>query len=399
MRTLATWMVLISAAATLCGGCGGGGSSATIKKPVSLLDACPARSPPPSASGSIASIVDGLVVAKMKAQGLPGMSIEIAKQGTVIYSQGYGYADLGSCRTVQADTEFQIGSVTKQFTAAAVLQMEKAGLVNLDAPVAQYLPSYAIDPRITVRMLLNQTSGLDDYLGFPKPTGWINGLSQQTALTAIVQAPLLFSPGTAYSYSNSNYYILGAVIETVSGTTYADYVSSHILQPTTLTHTSFTQALTAALPYSYTNPAVAGTTGLAVGIVPDASVFFSAGNLWSNVHDLAIWDAALRAGSVLPAAQWAEMTTPPASVPVLQQSGVSSTYAMGWQAETIGVHPFLWHNGQTLAYTAFNGQFFDDGWSITILTNVDIQEPTPLLDFAHSVIAGICGNAATTSSC
>ena len=399
MRLLASWMVLMSAAAALCGGCGGGGSSATIKKPVSLLDACPARSPPPSASGSIASIVDGLVVAKMKAQGLPGMSIEIAKQGTVIYSQGYGYADLGSCRTVQAATEFQIGSVTKQFTAAAILQMEKAGVVNLDAPVAQYLLGYAFDPRITVRMLLNQTSGLDDYLGFPKPAGWTNGLAQQTVLTAIVQAPLLFSPGTAYSYSNSNYFILGAVIETVSGTTYADYVTSHILQPTTLTHTSFTQALIAALPYSYTNPAVVGTIGLTVGIVPDASVFFSAGNLWSNVHDLAIWDAALRAGSVLPAAQWAEMTTPPASVPVFQQSAVSSTYAMGWQAETIGVHPFVWHNGQTLAYTAFNGQFLDDGWSITILANVDIQEPTPLLDFAHSVIAGICANAATTSSC
>ena len=399
MRLLASWMALIPAVAALCGGCGGGGSSATIKKPVSLLDACPARSPLPSASGSIASIVDSLVVAEMKAKGLPGMSIEIAKQGTVIYSQGYGYADLGSCRTVQADTEFQIGSLTKQFTAAAVLQMEKAGVVNLDTAVAQYLPSYAFDQRITVRMLLNQTSGLDDYLGFPKPTGWTNGLLQQTVLTAIVQAPLLFPPGTAYAYSNSNYYVLGAVTEAATGTTYADYVTSHIFQPANLTRTSFNQALTAALPYTYTNPSVAGTTGLAVGIVPDASVFFSAGNLWSNVHDLAILDMALRAGTVLPAVQWTEMTTPPASVPVFQQSGASSTYAMGWQAETVGVHPFVWHNGQTLAYTSFNGMFLDDGWSIAILTNVDIQEPTPLLDFAHSVIAGICANAATTSSC
>ena len=399
MRLFVSWTVLIPVAAVLCSGCGGGGTSAIVKRPVSLLNACPARSPPPSTSGSIAAIVDGLVVTNMKAQGLPAMSIEISKQGTVIYSQGYGYADLGSCRTAQADTEYQIGSVTKQFTAAAILQMEKAGHLNLDQAVSQVLPSYAFDPRITVRMLLNQTSGLDDYLGFPKPAGWTNGLAQQTVLTAIVQAPLLFSPGTAYAYSNSNYYILGAVIEAVSGTTYAEYLTNRILQPTNLTHTSFAQVQSAALPYTYTNPAVAGTTGLAVGIVPDASVFFSAGNLWSNVHDLTVWDAALRAGGVLPAAQWAEMTTPPASVPVFQQAGVSSTYAMGWQAETIGVHPFVWHNGQTLAYTAFNGMFLDDGWSITILTNVDIQEQTPLLDFAHSVIAGICANAATTSSC
>ena len=399
MSPFARWMVLIPATAALCGGCGGGGTNAATKKPVNLLDACPARSPAPAASGSIASIVDGLVVAKMKAQGLPGMSIEIAKQGIVIYSQGYGYADLGSCRIAQADTEYQIGSVTKQFTAAAILQMEQAGLISLDTLVGHYMPSYAFDPRITVRMLLNQTSGLDDYLGFPKPTGWLMGLSQQTVLTAIVRAPLLFPPGTAYAYSNSNYYTLGAVIEAVSGTTYGDYVISHILQPTNLTHTSFAQALSAAQPYTFTNPAVAGSTGLAVGIVPDASVFFSAGNLWSNVQDLAIWDAALRAGSVLPAALWAEMVTPPTSIPVFQQSGASSTYAMGWQAETIGVHPFVWHNGQTLAYTAFNGLFLDDGWSITILTNVDVQEQTPLLDFAHSVIAGICANAATTSSC
>ena len=99
------------------------------------------------------------------------------------------------------------------------------------------------------------------------------------------------------------------------------------------------------------------------------------------------------------AADARQEVTPPTSIPVFQQSAASSTYARGWQAKTIGVHPFVWHNGQTLAYTVFNGLFLVDGWSITILTNVDIQEQTPRLDFAHSVIAGICANAATTSSC
>src|SRR5262252_4780313 len=114
----------------------------------------------------------------MKAEGLVGASVAVAKNGTILYTRGYGYADLHACAPVLPETVFQIGSVTKQFSAAAVLQLYHAGKLNIDDPVASYLPRYAFDRRITLRMLLNQTSGLRDYLQFGYAPTWLNGVSE-----------------------------------------------------------------------------------------------------------------------------------------------------------------------------------------------------------------------------
>jgi CubicO group peptidase (beta-lactamase class C family) len=364
-----------------------------------LLESCPALPASTASAGSLGAIVDSLAASEMKTQGLPGMTVALAKNGTVIYAQGYGYADLGTCKPVQPTTEFQIGSVTKQFTAAAILQLQNAGKLNIDDKVTTYLPTYSFDPTITLRMLLNQTSGLANYTDFPPPPSWIAGIPQQTIINAIVQTPLLFTPGTAYSYSNSNYFVLGAIIEAVSSVSYADYMATNIFQPVGLSHTSYLQPSTSASPYSYSLPAVPGTTGLAVGISPDASIFFAAGTLWSDVQDLATWDAALLSGKVIPASLVTEMTTPPASVPVYHQTGYVSNYAMGWIATTAFGHPIIVHNGQTFAYSAFNAVNLDDGFSITILTNTDMKPNTSLDNFAGTIIQTVCTSAATAGNC
>lgn len=344
--TFTALILLIGAVA----GCGGGdGSGEPTPVPKSLLAACPTLPPPASAPGSVGAVVDGLVQSEMQSQGLPSLTIEIAKAGTVVYAQAYGYADLNSCRAAQVSTPYQIGSVTKQFTATLLLQLQEAGQLDLDRPLAQYLPSYAFDPRIALRMLLNQTSGLDDYLTFPKPSGWTQGISEQTVLPAIASAPLLFTPGSAYAYSNSNYYVLGAVIEAVTGSAYETILDASLLTPLKLSSTAYREPSQAAMPYSYGNPVVAGSKGVAAGIVPDSSVFFAAGALWSNVSDLATWDEALFGGLVLTQASLALMTTPPASVPAFQ-TNVNSPYAMGWLRGSIMGRPFVWHNGQDAGF-------------------------------------------------
>jgi len=381
-----------------CGGCGSG-SSPESGQPKGLLDACPELTVVPQPAGSLGAVVDSVAAKEMKAQGIPGMTVAISKDGTIFYTQGYGYADLKTCRPTRADTEFAIGSVTKQFTAAAILQLQSAGTIELDSPLQSYLPTYRFDPRISVRMLLNQTSGLPDYVDFPLPPNWLQGIAQTTILASIAAAPLSFSPGSAYAYSNSNYYLLGVIIEMVTGESYSGYVISHILEPAGLTHTSFMQSLTSARPYTYTNPAVPGAQGLADGLVPDASVLFAAGALWSNVEDLSKWNAALIGGQVISPSQLMQMITPPQSIPVFQQAGANSAYAMGWVRDQIGKHPFVWHNGQTLAYTAFNGMFEDDGFSVSILMNVDVQESTPLQALGYALLEGICGSVATAASC
>lgn len=344
----------------------------------SPANSCPALSAHTSSDGSIGSVVDPLIENEMNSQALVGMAVAIAKKGTILYAQGYGYADLSTCEPVQPMNEFQIGSVTKQFTAAAVLQLQNAGLLDLDQGVASYLPTYGFDSRITLRMLLNQTSGLPDYLNFSAAPSWFNGVSEQTVLTQIAQAPLIFTPGSFYSYSNSNYFVLGSIIEIAGDTTYPNYMLDKVFTPVDLSQTSYLQPPDAASPY---NP------GPVLGLIPDPSVYFSTGALWSNVLDLATWDAALLDGKVIPASSFTVMVTPP-SVPSSQ--GGSSDYAMGWARITEAGRPFVFHNGETNSYTAFNGMFLDDGFSVILLTNMPLQKGAPLSDLGQQLINAIC---------
>src|SRR5581483_11657938 len=265
MKRLA--LSLATGVLTLCCGCGGGSSATPGTK---YAGTCPPLATPSNAPGSIGAIVDALAAKEITAQGLPSLTIEVAKQGVPLYSQAYGYADSATCRPAEIATAYEIGSVTKQFTAAAVLQLAQRQQLDIDSPVISYLPGYAFDSRITLRMLLNQTSGLQDYLNLPQSAGWVHGVDLKTVLDAIAGVPTMFDPGSAYAYSNSNYYVLGAVIEAVSGTAYGDYLSAAILGPLGLESTSVTAPSGAAAPFA--TPTVA-----------DPSYFFSAGALWSNV--------------------------------------------------------------------------------------------------------------------
>ena len=415
MTTHTKLLVLGVASLLLCYACGGGGSApSTAGGPGSgsggsgaggagsgsgsggggtAVGACP----PPTAgvqSGSgtaFSTLVDPVVLQEIRAQGLPGMTVAVAKNGVILYAQGYGYADLGTCLQMPANAEMQIGSLTKQFTAAAVLQLYSANTLDIDKPLITYLPTYTFDPRITLRMLLNQTSGLQDYLSFPELAQYINGGPESVALNAIVQRTLDFTPGTAYEYSNSNYFILGSVIEAVTSGTYADYLASHVFTPAGLSNTFYQQPAQSASPYE------PSATGPVPGRIFDPSVYFAAGALWSTVQDLSAWDAALF-GSTAVVSQSSRtlMVTPPA-VPDFQSS-TPSDYGMGLvQGGTLAGHPFVWHTGQTVSYTSFNGVLTDDGFSIAILTNFPTQESP--LNLAETLIESICNSAATASSC
>ncbi|MGA7854677.1 MAG: serine hydrolase domain-containing protein [Candidatus Acidiferrales bacterium] len=370
-------VILLSVACGLAA-CGGSGTPSA--------KSCPTL-PTPSPS-NLGSVVDPLVENEMAAQGLVGMSVAIAKNGTILYSQGYGYADLSTCEAVQPDIPFQIGSVTKQFTAAAVLQLQNAGTLNIDNPVVSYLGSYPFDARITLRMLLNQTSGLPDYHNFPAANSWINGVPEQTVLSEIAAATLLFTPGSAYAYSNSNYFVLGSVIEAASGIIYGDFMAANIFQPVGLSSTSYGRPPAFASPYNAAH---------GPGVIADPSYNFAAGALWSNVQDLTTWDAALLNGKVLPAPLFTVMVTP-ANVPDYPQ-GQPSKYAMGWVRGTVVGHPFVWHNGETFSYTAFNAMFLDDGFSVALLANGAVTEDVPFFTLGDQSIQGVCTSSATAASC
>jgi len=300
----------------------------------------------------------------------------------ILYSQAYGYADLDTCRPMKVSDPMQIGSITKQFTASAVLQLEEAGLIGLDQTVASYLPAYSFDPRITVRMLLNQTSGLADYLEFPSLQQYaLTGAPESVALNAMAAASLQFTPGSAYAYSNSNYFILGSILQAVSSQTYPDYLQTQVFAAAGLDHTSYLQPSDAASPYGSQQ-----AVGSLAGTILPPSVYFSAGALWSTVEDLAIWNDAWLSGEVVSQESIDLMRTP-----------AMADYGMGWVTHApISGHPFIWHNGQTTSYTGFNGLLTDTGLSLTILANYTVAENgPPFLEFAEQVIGAICSTPAS----
>src|SRR5580700_5051463 len=171
-----------------------------------------AYSPPGQQEASLGGTVDAVVRAAMQQQGIPGMTVALAKRGTLLYVQGYGVSDLSTRQATQPSVIFEIGSITKQFTAALIMKLQEQGRLHVDDSVANYLPAYGFPPAVTIRMLLTHTSGLADFTNFPDFGQWVrNGISEPAALTEIAQAGLQFQPGTQWAYSNSNYYLLGSV--------------------------------------------------------------------------------------------------------------------------------------------------------------------------------------------
>ena len=260
-------------------GCGSGGSSPSV-----------------TPSSGLGSAVDAVVERSTQQSGVPGITVAIAKNGEMLYVQGYGVTDLPTHQPMQPAVIFEIGSITKQFTAALIMKLQEQGKLHVADSMASYLPEYGFPAAITIRMLLSHTSGLADFTDFPELGQWIQrGVAEATVLTAFSQAPLQFQPGTKYSYSNSNFFALGTIIERISSQSYSTILAEQILQPLALQNTYYVLPPAALSATGYTNSGM----GLQPAILWDRSAAFATGALSSNVYDLVTWDNALLEGMVV----------------------------------------------------------------------------------------------------
>ena len=327
-----------------------------------------ANVPAPSQQGSLlANTVDGVAKTAMQQQGMPGMTVALAKNGVMLYVQAYGVSSLSTQQMIKPSDVFEIGSITKQFTAALIMKLQEQGHLHVDDSIALYLPEYNFPPAITLRMMLNHTSGLANFTDFPQLGDWVrNGVSEATVLNAVSQAPLQFTPGTQYSYSNSNFFALGTIIEKLTGQSYADNLSQHILQPLGLKNTYYALPPASQSPNGYQN----GGSGLIPAIIWNRSAAFAAGALSSNVYDLVAWDNALIHGQVVSPASFKAMTSPNG----FQIPGGGS-YGFGLALYTFGNRPIIWHQGQIGGFTAETAVFLDSGFSIVVLTNDQDANP------------------------
>ncbi len=312
----------------------------------------------------------------------------MAKGGISLYVHGYGVSNLETRSTTQTDTIYEIGSITKQFTAALIMKLKEQGKLAVDDPVSKYLPQYNFPSAVTIRMCLTHTSGLADYTNFPQLGDWVrNGVSETTVLTAVSQAPLQFQPGTQYSYSNSNFFLLGSIIEGLTGQSYETSLEQSIFQPLSLQNTYYPLPPAGQSATGYTN----NGAGLVPAIVWDRSAAFSAGALSSNVYDLIAWDQALTSGKVVSAQSFQEMIT---SNGFTDSGGTS--YGFGLALSKFSNRPIEWHTGQIGGFYAENVVFLDDGFTLVVLTNDQDVDTDP---FVLKIMNAVCTSAELSSNC
>ena len=342
-RRLLWWMVLLAPAAAL---------------------AAPGMDP------ALAKRIDGDAQTVLQRTGTPGATLAIYRDGKPVYVHAYGLADQ-ECKTpATVSTHYEIGSITKQFTAAAILQLQEAGKLDIGATLATYLPDAPHAKEVTLKQLLSHTSGMPEYLDGPDVEQWaVKPATFDQIMARIKGKPLDFPPGSRWSYSNSGYALLGRIIEVTSHETYEHYVKAHLLTPAGMKDT-YTVAEESRLPgmakgYRHTDGKLEPAPTI------HATVGWAAGNLISTVDDLERWNVALRSGKIIRPADYALMATPVEG---------STDYGLGLFVDTLDDQPRIGHTGGSFGFTTSNQYFPKQGIQIIAFSNVgDNPEPGQML--------------------
>lgn len=228
-------------------------------------------------------------------------SLVVAEHGKVIYKKGFGLANMEWNIPNHANTKFRLGSITKQFTAVLVMQLVEQGKIKLDAPIVTYLPDYPLPAgeKVTIHHLLSQSSGIKDYTNLPnfRNGGIQNVFSPEGLIKLFADLPLGFEPGEKFSYSNSNYVLLGKIIERLSGKPYAQHVQDNIFTPLKMQNSGYYNS-SAIVKSRATGYEKNGEGYINAGYV-DMNVTYAAGALYSTVDDLFLWDQALYSSQLL----------------------------------------------------------------------------------------------------
>lgn len=298
-------------------------------------------------------------------------TILVTLANKTVLKRGYGWADVSSGRKNAAGTQFSIASITKQFTATAILQLQEHGKLSVDDPICRYVPACptAWQP-ITLTMLLTHTSGIPD---FPdRGTDLTKPVTADAIVTRLEAEPLDFTPGSRWSYSNAGYDLLGYVIQQVSGESWAAYVQQYILAPVRMTHTGV-EGISPSLAHATGYGTIFGSTPVPTESI-DSSFFFSSGSLFSTVGDLQLWDRALASGKVISPQSLTEMFKP--RVPIAPGSPVS--YGYGWLLTTFAGHTVEFHDGSLPGFQSVNIIDPGDKLTVVVLANDGTADATDI---------------------
>jgi D-alanyl-D-alanine carboxypeptidase len=314
--------------------------------------------------------VDDYVKSKMDQRRIPGVALVIVKNGKPIKTAAYGLANLELNVPVKPETVFEIGSITKQFTAAGILLLAQEGKLSVDDKIGARLANIPDAwTNVTIRHLLTHTSGIKSYTGLD---GFqlTKRLTQSQFIRAIGRQPMEFAPGQSWKYCNTGFSLLGYIIENVSGKNYWDFMSERIFQPLGM------NATTNRLPGLIIPNRASGyeqTNQVHINRDYDLTEVFSAGAIASTVDDLAKWNASLDGETILTATSKEQMWTP-----AKLDDDKPTKYGFGWYVDKVEGHMNIGHGGSTSGFSATIQRFPDDKLAIIILTNTDESVATPM---------------------
>lgn len=310
--------------------------------------------------------MDQVVRASSDADAFSG-AVLVARDGRILLDQGYGPANREWNIPNDGDTKFRLGSLTKQFTAVAIMLLNQQGKVDLDAPIKTWLPQApAAWDAVTTRHLLSHTAGIPNFTAFDD----YETLKTRPATTAELIArfsdrPLDFAPGTRFAYSNSGYVLLSAIVEAASGQTYADFVTANLFVPLGMTDSGYDRH-DAILPRRASGYAP-GASGVVNADYVDMSIPTGAGALYSTTHDLLKWEQGLFGGRVLNPQSITALTTP-----------VRNGYAMGLMVSEADGKKLVWHNGAIEGFNTYMAYDPGDRTAVIVLGNLNGEAPDKL---------------------
>lgn len=335
----------------------------------------------PSAA-ALAGRVDSLAADFLATSHTPAISVAVLRGRDTLVMKGYGEAGIELRRPATASTVYRIGSITKQFTASEIMRLAERGKLSIDDPITKYLPDVPTHGRtIAIRRLLNHTSGIHNYTAEPEwRKRWTEELSPRQIVAFVDHDSLDFEPGNVWEYSNTNYVLLGMIIEKVTGQPYASVLQHELFGPLGLTQTSY-------CPSRPSDAAFAEGYSVQTGTAKPAEYLsmtqpFAAGALCSTVRDLVKWHRALAGGRVVTAKSYAQMTTPDTL-----NSGKRLDYGFGLAVGRLGAHRAVGHSGGINGFTTTGNYYPDDSVNVVVFSNADAG-PDPLAaNIARAVFA------------
>ena len=310
--------------------------------------------------------IDKAVTSTLADTGVPSASIAVVKDGKIVYTKAYGKQS-DAIPVARTDVPYQIASISKQFTAAAILLLENQGKLSLDDTVSKYVPGITDGDKITIRQLLSHTSGLQDY--WPQDYSFAameHPTTPQQIVDRWAKKPLDFTPGSQWQYSNTGYVVAGMIVEKVSGMKLLDFLKAHIFSKLDMHPIDQDLAIGAGYPTPYQR--------FALGPVrPEKPAapgwLYAAGELAMTPSDLAKWDIARVNRTVLPADDWQEQETP-----VKLTDGKDTGYGLGVEiGKTDSGIPYIEHSGEAVGFLSENIVFPEQKAAVVVLTNSDFS--------------------------